>query len=102
MEEYKDTRERVIRLEVRQEMLESRQDAFEEQVITRLDKIEQKQESEFAAIRTDIGALKDVLTMGRGGYRALMFIGSAMLAIIGAFVWINDQFHIIRIMKNGG
>lgn len=69
-----ELRERVVRLETRQEIMDKRQTAFETKVFEKLDNIE------------------SLLSMGKGGWKAVGIMGSVLIAVASAAAWIYDHF----------
>lgn len=81
-----DTRDRVIVLETRLTMLEKRHIIFEENILSEISSVKN-------LISKELGEIKDILAMGRGGYRAVMWIGSAIVSVLAGLAWLYDHFR---------
>lgn len=75
-----DLLERVVRLEVKTEIIERRQDEFERIILAKLD-----------GLSKQIEALNSVLSMGRGGWRVIVVLGTVVSVGSGIVFWILDH-----------
>lgn len=82
-----DTRDRVIVLETRLTMLEQRQIQFEENILSEITSVKN-------LISSELGELKNILAMGKGGYRVIMWIGGALVSVLASLAWIYDHLWV--------